>query len=48
MLLATSSVYYFKYFSTSGTISTWHSNDNSWGVNAPSGTGYVAMVNGED
>jgi hypothetical protein len=43
-----SSVYYFKYFSTSGTISTWYSNDNSWGVNAPSGTGYVAMVNGED
>lgn len=45
---ATSSVYYFKYFSTSGTISTWYTNDNSWGVNAPSGTGYVAMVNGED
>lgn len=45
---ATSSTYYFKYFSTSGSISTWYTNDNSWGVNAPSGTGFVAMVTGED
>lgn len=45
---AASSDYYFKYFSTSGTISAWDTNDNSWGVNAPSGTGFVAMVDGED
>jgi len=45
---ASSSTYYFKYFSTSGSISTWYTNDNSWGVVAPSGTGFVAMVTGED
>lgn len=45
---ATSSTYYFKGFSTSGSISQWYSNDNSWGVNAPSGTGFVVMVTGED
>lgn len=45
---ASSSTYYFKHFSTSGSISTWYNNDNSWGVNAPSGTGFVAMVTGED
>jgi hypothetical protein len=45
---AASSTYYFKYFPTSGSISTWYSNDNSWGVNAPNGTGFVAMVSGED
>lgn len=42
------SLYYFKYFHTSGTISAWRKNDNSWGVNAPNGTGFVAMVDGED
>ncbi|MDX6392918.1 MAG: hypothetical protein QOJ73_3981 [Streptosporangiaceae bacterium] len=47
-LAATSSTYYFKYFATSGTISPWYTNDSSWGVNAPSGTGFVAMVSGED
>lgn len=45
---ATSSTYYFKSFSTSGSISTWYTSDNSWGVNAPSGTGFVVMVTGED
>ena len=45
---ATSSTYYFKGFPTSGSISMWYTNDNSWGVNAPSGTGFVAMVTGED
>ena len=45
---AASSVYYYKYFATSGTISTWYTNDNSWGVTAPNGTGFAAMVDGED
>ncbi|HET9173001.1 MAG TPA: hypothetical protein VFN97_26475 [Actinospica sp.] len=45
---AASSNYYYKYFATSGSISTWYSNDSSWGVNAPNGTGFVAMVDGED
>ena len=40
--------YYFKYFSTSGSISAWCDSNNSFGVNAPSGTGFVAMVDGED
>ncbi|MCC3764493.1 hypothetical protein K3N28_15625 [Glycomyces sp. TRM65418] len=40
--------YYFKYFPTSGSISTWCDNADSWGVNAPDGTGYVAQVYGED
>jgi hypothetical protein len=40
--------YYFKYFPTSGSISPWCSNESSWGVNAPNGTGYVAQVYGED
>jgi hypothetical protein len=45
---AASSTYYFKYFSTSGSINAWHTNDNSWGVNAPAGTGFIVMVTGED
>ncbi len=45
---ASSKTYYFKYFPTSGSISPWYTNDNSWGVNAPNGTGFVAMVSGED
>jgi hypothetical protein len=45
---ADSGTYYFKYFPTSGSISTWYTNDNSWGVNAPNGTGFVSMVAGED
>lgn len=44
---ADSSTYYFKHFNTSGTISPWYSNDNSWGVNAD-GSGFVVMVTGED
>jgi hypothetical protein len=40
--------YYFKSFATSGSISAWCSNNNSFGVNAPNGTGFVAMVDGED
>jgi hypothetical protein len=44
---AASSTYYFKYFATSGSISTWYNNDSSWGVNS-NGTGFVAMVSGED
>ena len=45
---ASSSTYYFKYFSTSGTIDAWYDSDNSWGVYAPDGTGFAAMVTGED
>ncbi|KUL81350.1 hypothetical protein ZTR_09734 [Talaromyces verruculosus] len=45
---ATSDTYYFKHFSTSGSIDPWYNNDNSWGVSAPSGTGFVVMVTGED
>jgi hypothetical protein len=45
---ADSSSYYFKHFSTAGTISPWYKNDNSWGVNAPNGTGFTVMVTGED
>jgi hypothetical protein len=45
---AYSSTYYFKHFSTSGTINPWYNDDNSWGVNAPDGTGFVVMVTGED
>jgi hypothetical protein len=45
---ASSKTYYFKHFSTSGSISPWYTNDNSWGVNAPNGTGFVVMVSGED
>lgn len=47
-LAANSSTYYFKYWSSSGSISPWYTNDNSWGVNAPSGSGFAAMVDGED
>ncbi|KAL5363149.1 concanavalin A-like lectin/glucanase domain-containing protein [Aspergillus floccosus] len=43
-----SNTYYFKHFSTSGTISPWYKDDNSWGVNAPDGTGFTVMVTGED
>ncbi|KUL81971.1 hypothetical protein ZTR_10711 [Talaromyces verruculosus] len=43
-----SSTYYWKHFSTSGTISPWYENDNSWGVTAPEGTGFAVMVTGED
>ncbi len=46
---ASSRTYYFKYFATNGTsISPWYTNDNSWGVKAPKGSGFVAMVTGED
>ncbi|KAJ6098160.1 hypothetical protein N7499_002534 [Penicillium canescens] len=45
---ADSNTYYFKHFSTSGSIGAWYNNDNSWGVSAPGGTGFVAMVTGED
>jgi hypothetical protein len=45
---ADSSTYYFKQFSTSGSINPWYNNDNSWGVSAPGGSGFVAMVTGED
>jgi hypothetical protein len=45
---ADSDTYYFKHFSTSGSISPWYSNDNSWGVDAPGGGGFVVMVTGED
>ncbi|KAF4160324.1 hypothetical protein CNMCM6069_008674 [Aspergillus lentulus] len=45
---ADSDTYYFKHFSTSGSISPWYSNDNSWGVDAPGGNGFVVMVTGED
>ena len=40
--------YYFKEFSTAGSISAWCNNNNSFGVNAPNGKGFVAMVDGED
>lgn len=40
--------YYFKYFATSGSIGAWCNGNNSFGVNAPNGTGFVAMVDGED
>ncbi len=40
--------YYFKYFATSGSIGAWCNSNNSFGVNAPNGTGFVAMVDGED
>lgn len=43
-----SSTYYWKHFSTSGAISPWYQNDNSWGVTANEGTGFVVMVTGED
>ncbi|OGE54658.1 hypothetical protein PENARI_c005G01163 [Penicillium arizonense] len=33
---------------TSGSIGPWYNNDNSWGVSAPGGTGFFAMVTGED
>jgi hypothetical protein len=33
---------------TSGSIDPWYNNDNPWGVSAPGGTGFVAMVTGED
>jgi hypothetical protein len=45
---AASSTYYFKYYATGGNASTWYNNDNSWGVNSSTGTGFVAMVDGED
>jgi hypothetical protein len=45
---ADSNTYYFKHFSTSGSIGPWYNNDNSWGVSAPGGTGFVVMVTGED
>jgi hypothetical protein len=45
---ADSSTYYFKRFSTSGSIGPWYNNDNFWGVSAPDGTGFVAMAIGED
>jgi hypothetical protein len=46
---ASSKIYYFKHFATNGTkISTWYTNDNYWGVNAPNGSGFVCMVTGED
>jgi len=45
---ATCGNYYFKHFPTSGSIGAWCSNNNSWGVSAPGGTGFVAMVDGED
>ena len=40
--------YYFKSFATAGSISPWCASESSWGVNAPGGTGFVAMVDGED
>lgn len=40
--------YYFKEFSTAGSISAWCNNNNLFVVNAPNGTGFVAMVDGED
>jgi Glycosyl hydrolase family 12 len=38
----TCGVYYFKHFATSGSISPRCGDANSWGVNAPNGTGYDA------
>ncbi|MER6014723.1 hypothetical protein [Streptomyces bluensis] len=46
--VAASQTYWFKHYSTGGNASTWYNNDNSWGVNASTGTGFVAMVNGKD
>jgi hypothetical protein len=46
--VAASSTYWFKHYSTGGNASTWYANDNSWGVNSWTGTGFVAMVNGKD
>lgn len=46
--VAASQTYWFKHYSTGGNASTWYANDNSWGVNSPTGTGFVAMVNGKD
>lgn len=40
--------YYFKSFSTSGSIGAWCNSNDSFGVSAPNGTGFVAMVDGED
>ena len=45
---AASSTYYFKYFSTGGSIYPWYSNDNSWGYSNTSGSGFMEMVVGED
>lgn len=45
---ADSSTYYFKHFSTSGSIDPWYNNDNSWGVNSQDGVGFTVMVTGED
>jgi hypothetical protein len=52
--VGSSSTYYFKYFATkdiSGyttVIFPWYKDDNSWGVDASEGQGFVAMVTGED
>ena len=45
---AASSTYYWKYFSTGGSIYPWYSNDNSWGYSNTSGSGFMEMVVGED
>jgi hypothetical protein len=51
----TSSKYYFKYWASKDAhtgatthIDPWYNDDNSWGVDAPEGSGFVAMVHGED
>ncbi|MGB7748025.1 MAG: cellulase B precursor [Verrucomicrobiia bacterium] len=45
---ASSSTFFFKYFSTGGSIYPWYSNDNSWGYSNTSGSGFMEMVIGED
>ncbi|GAB2744693.1 hypothetical protein [Streptomyces bullii] len=46
--MAASRTYWFKHYATGGNASTWYSNDNFWGVNSSTGTGFVAMVNRKD
>lgn len=45
---AGSSTYYWKYFSTGGSIYPWYTNDNSWGYHNTSGSGFMEMVVGDD
>jgi len=43
-----SKYWYFKYFSTGGTINPFYTNDNDWGYTNSTGSGFVEMVMGED